>query len=61
MWGEVVAYAVRQTRALARDGIGTSMLDDRLTSVRYRNFMSFADEEVELGNLVVLGGPERSG
>ena len=37
------------------------MLDDRLTSVRYRNFLSFADEEVELGDLVVLVGPNGSG
>ena len=37
------------------------MLADRLTSVRYRNFMSFADEEVELGDLVVLVGLNGSG
>ncbi len=37
------------------------MLDHRLTSVRYRNFMSFADEEVALGDLVVLVGPNGSG
>ena len=37
------------------------VLDDRLTSVRYRNFMSFADEAVELDDLIVLVGPNGSG
>ena len=46
---------------LLATGIETTMLDDRLTSVRYRNFMSFADEEVELGDLVVLVGPNGAG
>ena len=46
---------------LLATGIGASMLADRLTSVRYRNFMSFADEEVELGDLVVLVGLNGSG
>ena len=46
---------------LLATGIETTMLDDRLTSVRYRNFMSFADEEVELSDLAVLVGPNGSG
>ena len=37
------------------------VLDDQLTSVRYRNFMSFADEAVELGDLVCTGGRKRFG
>ena len=37
------------------------MLDNRLTRVQYRNFMSFADEEVDLGDLIVLVGPNGSG
>ena len=37
------------------------MLENRITKVRYRNFMSFADEEVELGDLTVLVGPNGAG
>ena len=55
-----VMLSGRRGRSLAT-GIETTMLDDQLTSVRYRNFMSFADEEVELGDLVVLVGPNGSG
>ena len=64
MWGGEVAQGLmlsgRRGRSLAA-GIETTMLDDRLTSVRYRNFMSFADEEVELGDLAVLVGANGSG
>ncbi len=37
------------------------MLDDRLTSARYRNFMSFSDEEVKLDDLTVLVGQNGAG
>lgn len=38
-----------------------TMLDERLTSVRYRNFRSFLDERVQLGDLTVLVGPNGAG
>ena len=36
-------------------------LDDRLTRLRFRNFLGFADTDVELDNLVVLVGPNSAG
>ena len=36
-------------------------LDDRLTRLRFRNFLSFADTDVELDDLVVLVGPNSAG
>ena len=37
------------------------MLDSRISSLRYRNLMSFADERLTLDDLVVLVGPNGAG
>lgn len=37
------------------------MLDNRIGSLRYRNFMSFADARPTLDDLVVLVGPNGAG